>query len=273
MAYSFDIYTGDGSNRNFAIPFGYLAKAHVEVRFDGVLKAVTTDYTFLTASTIQTVLAPAGGVKVEVRRNTPKTTQFVNFVDASTLTETDLDNNALQTLYLMQEALDGFASAILEDATGVFDAESKRIKNVADPLNPQDAATKAFVDAKLVVAGNLPVITAPTAGKFVKSDGVTASWEVGGATTAATITDATAIGRNVLTAADAGAIRTLIDVSPVAHAHAASDITAGTFATARLGSGSPTMDTVLHGDQVWREPVERRGLRLLSALATPPLFR
>jgi hypothetical protein len=43
--------------------------------------------------------------------------------------------------------------------------------------------------------------------------------------------------------------------TPTAHAHAASDITSGTIATARLGSGTASASTYLRGDQTYAEPV------------------
>lgn len=42
--------------------------------------------------------------------------------------------------------------------------------------------------------------------------------------------------------------------TPTAHSHAATDVTSGTLATARLGSGSATADAVLRGDQTWGPP-------------------
>ena len=51
-------------------------------------------------------------------------------------------------------------------------------------------------------------------------------------------------GTDALTAADIGAATT-------SHTHAASDITSGTIATARLGSGTANSTTYLRGDQTW----------------------
>jgi hypothetical protein len=54
--------------------------------------------------------------------------------------------------------------------------------------------------------------------------------------------------------------------TPLAHVHAAADITSGTMATARLGSGTANSTTFLRGDQTWAAPVA-------SAPATLPKIR
>ena len=39
--------------------------------------------------------------------------------------------------------------------------------------------------------------------------------------------------------------------TPLSHTHSASDLTSGTVATARLGSGTASASTFLRGDQTW----------------------
>ena len=72
MAYSYVKYTGDGIEVNYSVPFLYISKTHVTVKVDGVLKTLTADYTWLTDSTIQFVVAPPDTKVVEIRRVTPK---------------------------------------------------------------------------------------------------------------------------------------------------------------------------------------------------------
>lgn len=148
MPFSYVTYTGDGSNRNFAVPYAYIAEDHVTVTVDG--EEVT--FTWLNASTVRTDTAPANATQVEVRRTTPKAEPLVDFEDASTLTESDLDLFSAQLLYIAQEAYDTLAGVIGLNEDGVYDANSKRIVNVADPVGNQDAATKAYVTAQIATS-------------------------------------------------------------------------------------------------------------------------
>lgn len=69
----------------------------------------------------------------------------------------------------------------------------------------------------------------------------------------ADLTDMTAIGEQIAQAANAAAVRTLLDTPATAHNHPASEITSGTLATARLGSGTANAAAYLGGDQTWRQ--------------------
>ena len=75
----------------------------------------------------------------------------------------------------------------------------------------------------------------------------------------------TTFGRALLALADAAALRTAAglgtaatadtgDFAAASHTHAAADVTSGTLATARLGSGTANSTTFLRGDQSWATP-------------------
>lgn len=145
--YSRAIYSGDGSNRTFAVPFEYLSKDHVEVRIDGNL---TGNYSWINSSTIQTADTPQAGTdNVDIRRNTPKDPAMVAYSDGSTLTEGDLNLETTQLLFMNQEATDTFNIAMQLAVGRVFDALGFRISNVGAPLLQQDAATVSWVQGQL----------------------------------------------------------------------------------------------------------------------------
>ena len=138
MAYSYVRYEGDGFNTSFAFAFPYIDQSHVKVRVNGVL----TSYTWLSDYTVSISPAPAIGAAVEVRRETPKETAPVDFIDGSVLLESQLDLITNFNLYSAQEAFDVAEGSLTEDSTNNFNAENKRITNVAAPVNDGDAVNK-----------------------------------------------------------------------------------------------------------------------------------
>jgi hypothetical protein len=144
MALSSVSYPGDGSNTLFAVNIPYLSKAHVKVYIDGV---EDTAFTWLTSSSINTSTVAAIGEIVLIKRTTPST-PLVDFVDGSTLTEELLDTATVQSLYVAEESSDSLTELILLDlGDNKFDGNDKVIKNVANPVNPQDVASKVYVDS------------------------------------------------------------------------------------------------------------------------------
>lgn len=145
MAYSYVQYTGNGATTNFAFSFPYLDSSHIKVRVDGVI----TSFTFVNSGTVQISPAPLAGKIIDIRRETPKNIAPVNFTDGSVLLEQDLDLLAAFNLYTAQESADGVADAIVKDTTGVWDAQSRRIKSVADPINANDAVNKTWAETAM----------------------------------------------------------------------------------------------------------------------------
>lgn len=139
MAYSYVQYTGNGATTNYSFPFTYLSQDHVKVRLNGVL---TNLFSFINANTIQLFSAPAAGVVIEIRRETPKDNPIVNFTDGSVLLERDLDLLAQFDLYIAQEATDLASDVMSRDTTGQWDAENDRIRNLAPPIDDGDAINK-----------------------------------------------------------------------------------------------------------------------------------
>jgi hypothetical protein len=79
--------------------------------------------------------------------------------------------------------LPGEVARVLCDGANVVRSQgtfftNQRLQGVADPADPQDAATKAYADA-LAFTANAGVLPGQSgsAGKFIKTDGATASWQ------------------------------------------------------------------------------------------------
>jgi microcystin-dependent protein len=183
MANSYVNYTGDGATTNFTVTFGYIAQSHVKVYLDGVLQTLTTDYIWLSSTVIQFNTAPAASEAIQFRRETSPTTRLVDYTQPGSLTEEDLDTDSLQAFYLAQEANDIANDSMDLDETATFwDGESKRIGNLAAPVNANDAVRKTDLDTATIAAGNVPTPGNPTDdGKVLKASGGTFSWQANAA--------------------------------------------------------------------------------------------
>lgn len=153
MPLSYNAYTATSGQTVFAFTFPVIANDHVKVSVNGTDLA-SNQYTVTTSPSSQVTLtsgATAGQI-VRVYRQTPGRTTgsavpLVDFVNGSVLSEDDLDKNSKQLLYLVQESDDTGSGALGPSFDGTqWDGESKKIQNLASPVSPSDAATKAYVD-------------------------------------------------------------------------------------------------------------------------------
>ena len=135
MAFSFVEHIADGIGKDFAVPFPYISQAHVKVAVNGVDVA----FTWNSPGSVELVSLPAKDALVKVYRETPKDDRLVNFEDDSVIDEALLDAMALQLFYIAQEAFDLSATSITIVADGNYDARARRVKGVADPVEPTDA--------------------------------------------------------------------------------------------------------------------------------------
>ena len=144
MAYSYVAYIASGGQTQFTIPFPYIAQAHVKVKINNV---ANTSFVWLSTTQIQ-VTASTANDRVFIYRETSPDQRLVDFVIPGQLTEEDLDTAFTQTQFLSQEALDNSVLGIFEDpAIGTFSAVNKKISNVADPTDAQDAVTKSWAES------------------------------------------------------------------------------------------------------------------------------
>lgn len=142
MAYSYVRYTGNGTTASYTFPFQYISPDHVQVRVDGE----TAIFSFLNANTVTISPTPALDSVVEIKRVTPKDNVPVNFTDGSVLLERDLDLLATFDLYIAQEAADAVADTISVDSIGRWDAQGKRLGNLAPAIADDEAVTLGVLD-------------------------------------------------------------------------------------------------------------------------------
>lgn len=227
MAYSYVQYTGNGSTTNYAFSFPYLDPLHVKVRVNGVI----TSFTFLNSSTVTISPAPANGAIIDIRRETPKDNPPVDFTDGSVLLESDLDELAKFSLYTAQESSDGVADSMTKDSLGVWQGQSRRIKEVADPVNAQDAVTKTWAETAM----SSQLASATTQASNAAASASAASGSASTATTQASLATTKA---NEASASATSASNSATAASGSASSAAGSATTATTKATEAAASAS-----------------------------------
>lgn len=242
MSYSFVQYSGNGSATHFAVPFDYIAKAHVSVSINGV---ADSSFTWADASNVITSTVPANGSVVDVRRTTPVTTPIVDFSDASTLTASNLDTASLQFLFVCQEAADLADTGLRLATDGTYDADGHRIKNLGNPGLDNDATSKLYVDTKFAADIATVAASATSAAGSATAAASSATAASGSASTASTqatnsATSATASASSATSAASSATTATTQagNASTSATAAAGSATTATTQATAAASSAT-----------------------------------
>ena len=148
-AASFTNHTGNGTAGPFSISFSYLSEAEVDVTVGGVLKTITTHYTFTSATQITFTSGnePGNGVAIKFQRDTDISAKKVDFQDGSVLTETDLDTNADQVIFAQQEITDKL-SGIEENATA--DQTDEEIQDIVGAMfsgNTESGITATYQDS------------------------------------------------------------------------------------------------------------------------------
>lgn len=169
MALSYVEYEGDGSDTSFAVPFPYIDQSHVTV----LVSDVETEFSWLTASTIEITPAPANGATVRIDRNTPDEL-LVTFTGGNQLTQANLNLLARQSFYRSIEAEERQPLPVMPapenrvstlfsyDADGVF--ELRPIGSIFDVDGqlvslPDEAVTTASIDDRAVTGQKIALAT------------------------------------------------------------------------------------------------------------------
>jgi hypothetical protein len=235
VAYSYVRYSGNGSTTNYTFSFPAISTTHIKVRVNGTL---VTNWSFLSSSTIQFAAAPANAAVIEIRRETPKDSAIVDFSDGSVLLERDLDLLATWQLYVAQETEDDLEDTIRVDSQGRFDAQNKRIINVADPINAQDAVTKNWAETGMssqLAQATTKASEAATSATAAAGSAASAATSASTATTQATSATASATSATGSATAAAGSATAAANSATAANTSATN---ANTSAVAAASSAS-----------------------------------
>ena len=135
----------------YNFPFPYLSKQFVKVRVDhanaSTLLEYNRDYTIEGQTLTLTPVQPfVSGATLCIYRQTP-TGSLVDFSDGSLLLASEMDRLSTQLLHVEEENSDLIASTgMFADDDNAWQGQGKRIKNLRDPQQPQDAITLHYLD-------------------------------------------------------------------------------------------------------------------------------
>ena len=211
MAYASITYTS-ASGTTFALtnssgdPIEYLRQNDIFVYVNGVLKTLTTDYTFNTAGTSIVLNTSVSGATVLIQRTTGIEDNVVTYTPGSTLTAVDLNNASNQNLFALQEFRDTYGALLvgggdLSDQAAIIGSGETWSSNNSQWATT--AATDNRIDSKIdtalvtdVIAGTDISITdnSPSSGQ------ITINHNVAGANTTVNNSDGTVLQDITVTA-------------------------------------------------------------------------
>ncbi|MHB5899965.1 putative tail fiber protein [Klebsiella phage vB_KpnP_BUCT712] len=141
MAYSWQEQIKPAGTQDIQCDIEYLDKSYIHVYLDGV---ETAGYTWTSSTNIRLNTALTVDTTVLLIRKTEREYLYIEFSSGSPFIEVNVDSQNTQFLHLAQELVEGRA---IPGFYGDISMNGYRITNVADPTNPQDSATKNYVDS------------------------------------------------------------------------------------------------------------------------------
>lgn len=284
------LVTHDGATATYSFEFQVETAAEVRVHVlvpDGVEEELTNpdDFTVTLAASIPggsiTLVSPATYPNLSVLRISRKldATQPTTLANTGGHFPGEVERALDRTARLIQIASDRLGQSLSFDFTSedAFDARTKRIKNLADPTENQDAATRSWVLSKILEAevdgGNVSGLSAlaatilvlNTADEWLDELSFSALGKtlaaVASAAAARTALGATTVGGNLFTAATGQAAMTAMGIAATV---AAAFDNASSIPTLRdeLGISSlvPYENGIINGDfKIWQTGTTRTG--------------
>lgn len=147
MAYSWQEQIKSAGTQDIQCDIEYLDKSYIHVYLDGV---ETTGYTWTSSTNIRLNTALAASTTVLLIRKTEREYLYIEFASGSPFIEVNVDSQNTQFLHLAQELVEGRA---IPGFYGTISMNGYRITDLANPINSQDATTKAYVDASDTLLG------------------------------------------------------------------------------------------------------------------------
>ncbi|WPJ51611.1 hypothetical protein RCIP0036_00052 [Klebsiella phage RCIP0036] len=147
MAYSWQEQIKPAGTQDIQCDIEYLDKSYIHVYLDGV---ETTGYTWTSSTNIRLNTALAASTTVLLIRKTEREYLHIEFASGSPFIEVNVDSQNTQFLHLAQELVEGRA---IPGFYGTISMNGYRITDLANPINAQDAATKAYVDTADTLLG------------------------------------------------------------------------------------------------------------------------
>lgn len=147
MAFSWQEQIKSAGTQDIQCDIEYLDKSYIHVYLDGV---ETTGYTWTSSTNIRLNTALAASTTVLLIRKTEREYLYIEFASGSPFIEVNVDSQNTQFLHLAQELVEGRA---IPGFYGTISMNGYRITDLANPINAQDAATKAYADAADTLLG------------------------------------------------------------------------------------------------------------------------
>ena len=195
MAYSYVEYVGTAGGTTGPFSYGSVAlldadtesiSTQIKVYKNGTLLTITTDYTLdLINEEVDTVLPVFNTDVLRVVRETKADARYVDYVDSTNVTADLLDLDSNQLFYLIQESRDLTLDAMTKGVDGQWNAQGRRIGNMASAVNGTDAVTLNQLNAAVV--GALPATLSGIGTVVYSGNGTTTDFALPAAI--ATITD------------------------------------------------------------------------------------